>query len=80
MNFPEHSHVPLSQISMLTKIGSEGEKRGQHGSSIPTSVSVPFKSPKLSHSVTNLGQQTDEKPFLGKGDQKASKMTNSSFS
>lgn len=62
------------------KIGSEEKKKGQHGSSVPTSVSVPFKSSKLSHSVMNPGEQMDKKPSLGKGDQKASEMTNSSFS
>lgn len=78
---PKNFHVPLSQVSMLTRIDSEGRskkrKKGQHGSSIPTSVSVPFKSSKLFQSVMKLEKQRDKKPFLGKEDQKASKMANS---
>ena len=56
-----------------------GDNKGQHGISILTSVSVPFKSSKLLHSAMNMWEQMDRKPFLGKGDLKASKMTNSSF-
>lgn len=76
MSFPAHINVPLSKISMLTKIGSDGEKRDI----IPASVSMPLKSSRLSHSVMKLGEQMAKKPFLGKGDQKSSEMINSSFS
>lgn len=60
-------------VSMLTKIGSEGTKKskGQHGSPIPTSVSVPFKSSKLSQSVMKLGKQRDKKAISRKGGQKS---------
>lgn len=55
-----------------------GEEK-EHGSSIPTSVSMLVNPLNLSYSAVTVGEQMNKKTLLGERVQKASKVMSSSF-